>query len=82
MAKKETEKKIVKKPVKKTKTTKKQEQKQGYLKQVKVEMKKVSWPEKKEVIKYSLATVVFCLIICGFFQLLNLVLSIIKGMFA
>lgn len=82
MAKKETEKKTVKKPVKKTKTTKKQEQKQGYLKQVKVEMKKVSWPEKKEVIKYSLATVVFCLIICGFFQLLNLVLSIIKGMFA
>ena len=83
MAKKE-EKKATKKAVEKnTKKTKKTtNKKQGYLKQVKSEMKKVSWPEKKDVAKYTIATLAFCLIVCGFFQLLNLVLSFIKGMFA
>lgn len=83
MAKKE-EKKVTKKVVeKKKKNTKKTTtKKQGYLKQVRSEMKKVSWPEKKDVAKYTIATLAFCLIVCGFFQLLNLVLSFIKGMFA
>ena len=83
MAKKE-EKKVTKKVVeKKKKNTKKTTtKKQGYLKQVRSEMKKVSWPEKKDVAKYTIATLAFCLIVCGFFQLLNLALSFIKGMFA
>ena len=83
MAKKEEKKatkKVVEKNTKKTKKT--TNKKQGYLKQVRSEMKKVSWPEKKDVAKYTIATLTFCLIVCGFFQLLNLVLSFIKGMFA
>ena len=83
MAKKEEKKATKKVTVKNTKKTKKTTaKKQGYLKQVKNEMKKVSWPEKKDVAKYTIATLAFCLIVCGFFQLLNLVLSFIKGMFA
>lgn len=83
MTKKEEKKATKKVTVKNTKKTKKTTaKKQGYLKQVKSEMKKVSWPEKKDVAKYTIATLAFCLIVCGFFQLLNLVLSFIKGMFA
>lgn len=70
------------KKVKKTKKTKSETNKKGFLTQVKDEMKKVSWPTVKNVMKYSIATLVFCLIVCGFFQLLNLGLSFIKGMFA
>lgn len=77
------EEKISKKNVeKKTKKVKKEKiKKQSFLSQVKAEMKKVSWPSGKDVLKYSIATLVFCLIVCGFFQLLNLALSFIKGMF-
>ena len=68
------EEKISKKNVeKKTKKVKKEKiKKQSFLSQVKAEMKKVSWPSGKDVLKYSIATLVFCLIVCGFFQLLNL----------
>ena len=85
MAKKEDSKstKSVEKNTKKVKKiNKKESKKQGYLKQVRSEMKKVSWPSKKDVAKYTIATLVFCLVVCGFFQLLNLALSFIKGMFA
>ena len=77
------EEKISKKNVeKKTKKVKKEKiKKQSFLSQVKAEMKKVSWPSGKDVLKYSIATLVFCLIVCGFFQLLNLALSFINGMF-
>lgn len=64
---------------KKVKTTK--TKKEGFLKGVKKELKKVSWPSKKDVVKYSVATLVFCIIIMIFFQLLNLGLSVIKGVF-
>lgn len=77
------EEKVSKKNVeKKTKKVKKEKiKKQSFLSQVKAEIKKVSWPSGKDVLKYSIATLVFCLIVCGFFQLLNLALSFIKGMF-
>jgi len=54
----------------------------GFLKQTGEEMKKVSWPSKKDVFKYTIATLLFCLIVVGFFQLLQLLLSFVKGMFA
>ena len=71
------EKKVKKNKVKKEKKPKKP----SYIKEVRTEMKKVSWPTKKEVLKYTFATIVFCLVVCGFFQLLNLGLSLLKGMF-
>lgn len=64
----------------KSKETKKQskktkETKTGYFSQVTRELKKVSWPTKKEVLKYSLATFIFILIVVSFFLVLNLILS-------
>lgn len=45
---------------------------------VKKEMKKVRWPNKKEMITYSIATISFILIFGLFFTGLDLVLSGIK----
>ncbi len=72
------EKKSKSKNVKKTKT---KTSKKGYLKQVKSEMSKVVWPKRNEVIKYTIATLGFVIIIVGFFLLLNLGLSVVKDVF-
>ena len=45
---------------------------------VKKEMAKVRWPEKKELIKYSIATVCVVVVFSAFFGLLDVVLSTIK----
>lgn len=45
---------------------------------VKKEMKKVRWPNKKEMITYSIATISFVLIFGLFFTGLDLLLSGIK----
>lgn len=57
--------------------SKKKKKKNSYLKGVKSEMKKVSWPTKKEVLKYTIATLVFIAIVVAFFLLLNLLLTLI-----
>lgn len=68
--------------VKKAKKVKeKKAKKPGYLKEVRTELKKVSFPSFKDVMKYTLATLVFCGILVLFFILLNLLLSFVKGMF-
>lgn len=67
------------------KNTKKKEQKkpqEGYFTQVRKEVKLVKWPTVKDVLKYTVSTIVFCAILCGIFMLLNLGMSIIKGWFA
>lgn len=92
MAKKPEEKdttKKVKAPKKETKkvakkSTKKntpKAPKESFLKGVKKEMSLVKWPTWKEVLKNTISTLVLCIIVCGFFILLNLLLSVIKGMF-
>lgn len=53
---------------------------ESYFKGVKKEMALVKWPTWKEVIKNTIATIVLCVIVCGFFILLNLLLSFIKGL--
>ena len=68
--------------VEKVEKKEKKEKKPGFFKETGAEMKKVSWPSAKDVAKYTVATLVFCLIVVGFFQLLNLALSFVKGMFA
>ncbi len=65
----------------KKKEKKDKKKKEGFLKGIKTELKKVTWPSKKDIIKYSVATLVFCIVIMLFFQLLNLGLSVIKGVF-
>ncbi len=50
-----------------------------FLVSVKKEMAKVRWPEKKELIKYSIATVCVVVVFSAFFGLLDVVLSTIKA---
>ena len=56
---------------------KKQEKikKEGYLKGVSKELSKVKWPERKEVFKYTVSTIIFILIVVGFFVLLTMGMS-------
>jgi len=62
------------------KETKKKVKKNGYFKEVGKEMSKVKWPSRKEVAKYTVATVVFVLIVVLFFVLLTMGISwIIEG---
>ena len=67
---------------KKTKNTKTKQPKKSYLKAVKSEMGKVVWPKKNEIIKYTIATVVFVIIFVIFFLLLSFGLSVVKGVFS
>ena len=70
---------------KKKKSTKKNNNKNvnkvGLFKGIRLELKKVTWPSKKDVLKYSVATLVFCVVVVVFFQVLNLGLSVVKGVF-
>lgn len=75
--KKNIKKNVTKKQVKKSKTPK-----QNYFKQVGKELKLVKWPTAKEILKYTIATIAFCVIISIFFQLLVLLMSYIKEIFA
>jgi preprotein translocase SecE subunit len=45
---------------------------------VKKEMKKVRWLKKKELAKYSIATISFIVIFMGFFALSDAILSAIR----
>ena len=57
------------------KETTKKVKKEGYLKGVSKELSKVKWPEKKEVFKYTVSTIIFILIVVGFFVLLTMGMS-------
>lgn len=48
------------------------------LKNVRKEMKKVKWPTKKDMIKYSIATLSIILFFCVFFVGSDLVISGVK----
>ena len=67
---------------KKAKNTKTKKVKKNYFKAVRSEMSKVVWPNKKDLLKYTIATIVFVIILVGFFLLLNLGLSVVKGVFS
>lgn len=60
---------------KKTKSVKK-----GYLKGVKSELKKVKWPDKKHMIKYTISTLAFIILFALFFFGIEVIFSFIKGL--
>lgn len=60
----------------------KKEVKVSWFKNLKMELSKVKWPEGKDVLKYSIATFIFCIIFALFFEGLNLVEAFIKGLFS
>lgn len=66
---------------KEKKVKKKKERKPSYFKQVREEMKQVKFPNKKEIAKYTCATILIVALMIGFFELLSLALSAVKGMF-
>lgn len=74
MAKKEKE-------VKVKKEKQKEERKDGFFKKLHKEMKEVKWPSFKEMAKYTLATILVVLGFIIFFQLLDLLISFVKGLF-
>ena len=69
------------KKVKDKKEKSPKDKKEGYLKLVARELKKVVWPKSDAIIKYSFAVIVFCLVLCLFFIGIDLIASLIKGLF-
>lgn len=63
------------------KDNKEKEKKDGYFKQVSKELKKVVWPSVGDIFKYSLAVIIFCVLLCLFFVGIDLIASLIKGLF-
>lgn len=49
-----------------------------FLASVKQEMKKVRWPNKKEMLKYSAATLMFVIFFAAFFSATDFVITSIK----
>lgn len=81
------EEKIVKKAVKKTES--KKEEKKGlftkfriFCNGVKGEFKKVHWTDKKNMVKYSIATIVFVVFCAGFFYLIDIVFALVQSLFS
>lgn len=67
---------IKKKNVSKDKKYKKP--KSGFFHEVRKEISKVKWPSKKEMVKYSIATIVFIIFFAIFFYLIELILALLK----
>lgn len=57
----------------------KKEKKPSYLKEVHQEMKKVTFPTKKEVAKYTVATILIVVFLVAFFLGISALLSLVKG---
>lgn len=48
--------------------------------QVKLEVGKVTWPSKKNMIKYSIATIVFIIFFSLFFYLIEIIMAFLKSL--
>ena len=48
---------------------------------VKKEMKKVRWPKRKEMVKFSVATIVIVVFLMAYFTLSDVVISLIEKVF-
>ena len=54
--------------------------KDNLFKQIKKEMQKVHFPNKKDMVKYSIATIVFVLFFSGYFYLIEIAMAFIKSL--
>ena len=73
------EKANTKKVVKKD-TSKKKEKKESLFKQIKKEMQKVHFPSRKDMVKYSIATIVFVVFFAVYFYAIELVMALLKSL--
>ena len=62
------------------KSSEKEEVKESYFKQIKGELKKVKWPTKKELIKYTISTLVFVIFFALFFYGIETLFAFVKGL--
>ena len=62
------------------KNKKKTVKKDNFFKEVKKELKKVSWPSKKNMVKFSITTICFIVIFSLFFFGLDSIFAFIKGL--
>ena len=62
-----------------TKKKKNNKVKTSFFKQVKAEMKKVKWPTKKDMVKYSITTLAFIVLFASFFYIIDILFAILKG---
>lgn len=65
------------KNTKKKKETKKSSKKH-FLGEVRSEMAKVKWPSKKDMVKYSIATIAFVIFFALFFYAIDMVIALLK----
>ena len=65
---------------KETKKREKKQTKDSYLKEVGKEMKKVHFPSRKEMVKYSIATVFFVIFFGVYFYLIELAMALVKSL--
>ena len=75
--------KEVKKNTENSKNTKKKKEikknsKKNFLGEVRSEMAKVKWPSKKDMIKYSIATIVFVIFFALFFYAIDMIIALLK----
>ena len=75
MVKKQDSKKSSKKITKEKKSKKK---KSGFFHEVRKDVSKVKWPSKKDMVKYSIATIAFIIFFAVFFYLIELILALLK----
>lgn len=59
----------------------KNNEKESFFKQVKNELKKVKWPTKKEMIKYTITTICFVVLFALFFFGIETLFAFIEGLF-
>ena len=83
----ELEEKVVKKKKTKSKTKKEYNNKgvvagtKIFINGVKDETKKVHWPSKKDMVKYSGATIAFIIFFALFFYLINVLFALVQSLF-
>lgn len=63
---------------KNAKKKKNKKQKESFMVGLNRELKQVKWPSFKEIVKYTIATIIFCVILILFFELLTFVVASIK----
>ena len=59
---------------------KKEEKTETYIDSIKSEMKKVKWPTKKEMIKYTISTLCFVILFALYFFGIESLFAFIKGL--
>ncbi len=62
------------------KSKKKKETKDNYFKQVRKEMSLVHFPNRKDMVKYSIATVFFVIFFGIYFYLIELAMALVKSL--